>query len=230
MEMPKISKKKSSENDTAVMEQPENKQSSNGAPPMNGTRPADGPPPAAVAQPAPDGALDMKSFPTPAAMELLAEEVHPEIAPVSLKRMPNGAELSGPLADGAKSFKGTFAQAGVGKEKLLEWFSLMDLGRITDTAASNYLKKAMGWSYHAPCAGHEGIQLAIGVSFRQKKDYLFPYYRDLMTCLAAGLTVEEIVLNGLSKDTDIAGGGRHMSNHFAKLEFNIETHSSLTNN
>ncbi|MFI5200782.1 MAG: thiamine pyrophosphate-dependent enzyme [Candidatus Kapaibacterium sp.] len=106
----------------------------------------------------------------------------------------------------------------------------MDLGRITDTAAANYLKKAMGWSYHAPCAGHEGIQLAIGVSFRAKKDYLFPYYRDLMTCLAAGLTVEELVLNGLSKDTDVAGGGRHMSNHFAKMSLNIETHSSLTDN
>ncbi len=132
--------------------------------------------------------------------------------------------------NGARTFNGTFKQAGVNREKLLDWFRLMDLGRITDTAAANYLKKAMGWSYHAPCAGHEGIQLAIGVSFRAKKDYLFPYYRDLMTCLAAGLTVEEIVLNGLSKDTDVAGGGRHMSNHFAKMSLNIETHSSLTDN
>ncbi|MDP4199850.1 MAG: thiamine pyrophosphate-dependent enzyme [Bacteroidota bacterium] len=106
----------------------------------------------------------------------------------------------------------------------------MDLGRITDVAAANYLKKAMGWSYHAPCAGHEGIQLAIGQSFRQKKDYLFPYYRDLMTCLSAGMTVEEIVLNGLSKATDIAGGGRHMSNHFAKMSIGIQNGSSLTNN
>ena len=70
----------------------------------------------------------------------------------------------------------------------------------------------------------------MGVSFRAKKDFLFPYYRDLLTCLAAGLTVEEIVLNGLSKDTDVAGGGRHMSNHFAKMSLNIETHSSLTDN
>ncbi len=178
-----------------------------------------------------DGAVD----PTPTAetaaeIELLAEAVAPQIAPVSLKRLPNGAELRGPAADGARSFHGTFEQAGVDRETLLKWFRLMDLGRITDTAAANYLKKAMGWSYHAPCAGHEGIQLAMGVSFRAKKDYLFPYYRDLMTCLAAGLTVEEIVLNGLSKDTDVAGGGRHMSNHFAKMSMNIETHSSLTDN
>ncbi len=178
-----------------------------------------------------DGAIDTAATAdTAAEIEQLAEAVAPRIVPDSLKRIPNGAELRGPLPEGARSFRGTFEQCGVDREKLLEWFRLMDLGRITDTAAANYLKKAMGWSYHAPCAGHEGIQLAIGVSFRAKKDYLFPYYRDLMTCLAAGLTVEEIVLNGLSKDTDVAGGGRHMSNHFAKMSMNIETHSSLTNN
>ena len=178
-----------------------------------------------------DGAMNTASGPTAdVEIEMIADTVSPHIAPVSLNRMPNGAELRGPLPNGARSFNGTFKQAGVDRKQLLEWFRLMNLGRITDTAAANYLKKAMGWSYHAPCAGHEGIQLAIGVSFRQKKDYLFPYYRDLMTCLAAGLTVEEIVLNGLSKTTDVAGGGRHMSNHFAKMSLNIQTHSSLTDN
>src|SRR5437868_4023795 len=177
-----------------------------------------------------DGALDMSKTEMMSEIDMIAETVAPQIAPISLKRMPNGAELKGPLPEGARSFNGTFEQAGVDKEKLMEWYRLMDLGRITDIAAANYLKKAMGWSYHAPCAGHEGIQLAMGVSFRAKKDYLFPYYRDLMTCLAAGLTVEEIVLNGLSKDTDVAGGGRHMSNHFAKMSIGIQNGSSLTNN
>ena len=54
----------------------------------------------------------------------------------------------------------------------------------------------MGWSYHAPCAGHEGIQLAIGQAFRQKKDYLFPYYRDLMT----GNVLENGKLVGIPRD------------------------------
>ena len=30
------------------------------------------------------------------------------------------------------------------------------------------------------------------------------------------MTPEEIILNGISKATDLTGGGRHMSNHFAK--------------
>jgi 2-oxoisovalerate dehydrogenase E1 component len=106
----------------------------------------------------------------------------------------------------------------------------MQLGRRLDEKAANYLKMAKGWSYHAPFAGHDGIQLALGKVFRAKKDYLFPYYRDMLTCLSAGLTVEEIIANGLSKDSDVAGGGRHMSNHFAKIELNIQNVSSCTGN
>ena len=42
------------------------------------------------------------------------------------------------------------------------WFHLLVLGRALDDRAPNYLKQAIGWSYHAPYAGHDGIQLAIG--------------------------------------------------------------------
>lgn len=116
------------------------------------------------------------------------------------------------------------------KETLKKWFHLMVLGRALDDRAPNYLKQAIGWSYHAPFAGHDGIQLAIGQVFNRQHDHLFPYYRDMMTSLSAGLTAEEIILNGISKDTDVAGGGRHMSNHFAKPEWNVHNVSSATGN
>ncbi len=116
------------------------------------------------------------------------------------------------------------------KETLLKWYHLLKLGRSLDDKAPNYLRQAIGWSYHAPAAGHDAIQLAIGQVFNKEKDHLFPYYRDLQTCLSAGLTAEEIIYNGISKDTDVAGGGRHMSNHFAKPEFNIHNVSSCTGN
>ena len=60
------------------------------------------------------------------------------------------------------------------------------------------------------------------------EDYLFPYYRDMLTVLSAGMTAEEIILNGISKATDPSSGGRHMSNHFAKPEWHIENISSAT--
>ncbi len=116
------------------------------------------------------------------------------------------------------------------KEILGKWLKLMILGRILDDRAPNYLKQAMGWSYHAPYAGHDAIQLAIGQIFEREQDHLFPYYRDMLTAISAGLTAEEIILNGISKDTDVAGGGRHMSNHFAKPEWHIHNVSSCTGN
>jgi len=116
------------------------------------------------------------------------------------------------------------------KETLEKWFKLMTIGRAIDDKAPNYLKQAIGWSYHAPYAGHDGIQLAVGQFFEKKKDHLFLYYRELLTAMSAGLTAEEIILNGISKATEPSGGGRHMSNHFAKPEWNIHTVSSSTGN
>ncbi len=116
------------------------------------------------------------------------------------------------------------------KETLRKWLHFLLLGRALDDRAPNYLRQAIGWSYHAPYAGHDGIQLAIGQVFDRNSDHLFPYYRDMLSVLSAGLTAEEIILNGISKATDVAGGGRHMSNHFAKPEWNIHSVSSATGN
>ena len=116
------------------------------------------------------------------------------------------------------------------KETLKKWFYLMTLGRFIDDKAPNYLKQAIGWSYHAPYAGHDGIQLAVGQHFEKKKDHIFLYYREMLTAMSCGMTAEEIILNGISKATEPSGAGRHMSNHFAKPEWNIHTVSSSTGN
>jgi len=116
------------------------------------------------------------------------------------------------------------------RDTLEKWFRLMTIGRAIDDKAPNYLKQAIGWSYHAPFAGHDGIQLALGQVFEKKKDHIFMYYRDMLTALSCGLTPEEVILNGISKATDPSSGGRHMSNHYAKPEWNIHSVSSLTGN
>ncbi len=114
------------------------------------------------------------------------------------------------------------------KETLAHWFYLMTLGRAIDDKAPAYLLQSLGWSFHAPYAGHDAIQLAIGQVFNREEDFLFPYYRDMLTALSAGMTAEELILNGLSKATDPGSGGRHMSNHFAKPEWHIQNVSSAT--
>ncbi|MCX8011424.1 MAG: hypothetical protein N3A61_09750, partial [Ignavibacteria bacterium] len=60
----------------------------------------------------------------------------------------------------------------VHKKTLERWYQLMDLGRKLDDKAAKYLKQSKGWSYHAPFAGHDGIQLVLGISFRKNKDFL----------------------------------------------------------
>lgn len=115
-------------------------------------------------------------------------------------------------------------------QTLKRWYQLIHLGRLLDQKAATYVRQAKGWSYQSSCAGHEGIQLILGLSFRQRKDFLFPYYRDLLTSLAAGLSVQEIIENGLSKASDVGSGGRHMSNHFSKPSIRIQNVSSATGN
>ena len=128
------------------------------------------------------------------------------------------------------SQKRRFTLDSTDRATLEKWYRLLTLGRQLDEKAPNYLKQALGWSYHAPYAGHDGIQLAIGQVFDKETDFLFPYYRDMLTAISAGLTAEEVILNGISKATDVASGGRHMSNHFAKPEWHIQNVSSATGN
>ena len=97
---------------------------------------------------------------------------------------------------------------------------------MLDEKAPSYLLQSIGWQFHASNAGHDGIQLAIGQIFQRGKDHLFLYYRDLLAALSAGMTVEEMILNGISKATDPTSGGRHMSDHYAKVEWGIHNISS----
>ena len=112
----------------------------------------------------------------------------------------------------------------------INWYRLIHQARLVDNRARVYLRQAKGWSYHASHAGHDGIQVTLGLAFRQSQDWLFPYYRDMLTCLAGGITPYELILNGLSKADDLASAGRHMSNHFAKIPIGIWNVSSATGN
>ncbi len=70
-------------------------------------------------------------------------------------------------------------------ETLRKWYYLMSLGRALDEKAPSYLLQSLGWSYHAPYAGHDGIQLAIGQVFHRGEDLplsLLPRYADRPVC------------------------------------------------
>ncbi len=61
-----------------------------------------------------------------------------------------------------------------------------------------------------------------------KKDWLFPYYRDLATVIAAGISPEEVFLGTFGKANDPASGGRQLPVHWGATKINLPSQSSPT--
>ncbi|MFO7525547.1 MAG: dehydrogenase E1 component subunit alpha/beta, partial [Ignavibacteriaceae bacterium] len=93
--------------------------------------------------------------------------------------------------------------------------------------AMNLLRQGKTF-FHIAASGHEAVQLAIGLQLDPKKDWLFPYYRDLATVLTAGITPEEVFMQTFAKADDPASGGRQLPVHWGSTKFNIPSQSSPT--
>ena len=65
---------------------------------------------------------------------------------------------------------------------------------------------------HATSAGHEAIQLAVGMQLTQN-DWASPYYRDDAMLLGIGITPHELMLQLLCKKDDPFSGGRTYYSH-----------------
>lgn len=114
------------------------------------------------------------------------------------------------------------------KELLERAYRLMCLARQIDNKAMNLLKQGKTF-FHIAGAGHEAIQVAVGLQLNPNEDWLFPYYRDLALNLAAGVTTYDFFLQCLGKGEDPASGGRQLPCHWgATRRINLPTQSSPT--
>jgi 2-oxoisovalerate dehydrogenase E1 component len=116
---------------------------------------------------------------------------------------------------------------GFEKKQLLDVLRMMIRSRIIDNKAMRLLKQGKTF-FHIAAEGHEAVQMAIGLHLDPKKDWFFPYYRDLGTVLMAGLTPEEVFLGTFAKDTDPASGGRQLPVHWGMINAQIPSQSSPT--
>ena len=116
---------------------------------------------------------------------------------------------------------------GFEKKQLLEVLRMMIRSRIIDNKAMRLLKQGKTF-FHIAAEGHEAVQMAIGLHLDPKKDWLFPYYRDLGTVLMAGLTSEEVFLGTFAKATDPASGGRQLPVHWGMINAQVPSQSSPT--
>lgn len=112
-------------------------------------------------------------------------------------------------------------------ERLVEIYRLMYLSRRTDDREI-VLKNQQKIFFQVSGAGHEALLVAAGVVLKPGYDWFFPYYRDRGLCMALGVTVEDMLLQGVGAATDPASGGRQMPSHWSSPRLNIVSQSSAT--
>ncbi|MEN8191200.1 MAG: dehydrogenase E1 component subunit alpha/beta [Bacteroidota bacterium] len=103
----------------------------------------------------------------------------------------------------------------------------MLLTRKTDHKIMNLLKQGKSY-FHMSAAGHEAIQIAVGMQMQPGIDWAYPYYRDLAFLLTLGEKLDNVFLHMLAKGSDPMTGGRQMPNHWGSKELNIPAQSSPT--
>jgi 2-oxoisovalerate dehydrogenase E1 component len=115
----------------------------------------------------------------------------------------------------------------ISKEEALRALRLMLTGRSIDIKAMNLLKQGKTF-FHIAGSGHEAIQVAAGLALNPKKDWFFPYYRDVSLSQTIGVTPYDFFLQCFAKDGDPSSGGRQLPCHWGHPDINLPAQSSPT--
>lgn len=110
---------------------------------------------------------------------------------------------------------------------ILNFYRNMVTSRMMDDKMLIMLKQGKSF-FHIGAAGHEAIQTAAAFVLKPGYDWAYPYYRDLAFVLQYGVSLKEVFLNFLAKESDPSSGGRQMSNHYGHRKLRIVTQSSPT--
>lgn len=113
------------------------------------------------------------------------------------------------------------------KEQALTLLTTMLRGRLCDLKAI-VLYKQNKCHFQIGCAGHEAIQAAVGLVFNPKKDWFYPYYREMALVAGLGMTDRELMLNAMNREEDPNSHGRQMPMHYGHKGLNIVNQSSPT--
>ncbi len=113
------------------------------------------------------------------------------------------------------------------KEKVINALRLMLTSRSMDEKAMRQLKQGKSF-FHIAGAGHEAIQVAVGMQLDPEKDWMFPYYRDIAVALCVGMIPKEFFYQCFAKIEDPSTGGKQLPCHWGSPKINLPTQSSPT--
>ena len=83
-------------------------------------------------------------------------------------------------------------------------------------------------AFVASSRGHEKVQIATAMLLQRGKDWFFPYYREKALMVGLGMSLKDIFLGMLSRDTDPNSRGRNMSEHFSSKELRVVSPTACT--
>src|SRR3984957_20914674 len=96
--------------------------------------------------------------------------------------------------------------SGLTGAEWVEVYRLMYLSRRLDDREI-VLKNQQKIFFQISGAGHEALLVAAGLVLKPGYDWFFPYYRDRALCLALGVSVEDLLLQGIGAGADPARCG-----------------------
>src|SRR3989337_4367853 len=117
------------------------------------------------------------------------------------------------------------ASVGLTDDDLLAMYHKVALARAVDERMW-ILNRAGRIPFVISGQGHEGAQVGIAWPLEAKKDFIAPFYRSIATCLAFGMTAQDILMAQYAKASDPSSGGRQMPGHYGNADNNLLSLSS----
>ena len=113
----------------------------------------------------------------------------------------------------------------VDEATLREWFYWMLLGRQIDLRCQ-VLNRQGRAPFVLSGSGHEAAQIGVAWPLEPRKDWIAPYYRDVVFCFRMGVTPLDVMLAVLAKPEGRESGGKQTPGHFSDTRLNIISNAS----
>ena len=117
------------------------------------------------------------------------------------------------------------ASVGLANADLVAMYRTIALARAVDERMW-ILNRAGRIPFVISGQGHEGAQVGIAWPLQRHHDWIAPFYRSIATCLAFGMTAQDILMAQYAKASDPSSGGRQMPGHYGNVENNLLSLSS----